>query len=137
MRCRFKSEHRRNECAIVPHRQDRIRAHRQLKYALPDSSSGLVTTNVIPMVIAAHPDGEASFFEIFRRPFSRLTFLQTLVNFCSSWDCGALTSWVPFLLAKEGLDAPQGLSFIAQSALFMFPGYIAASYPPAILATRK
>jgi putative MFS transporter len=31
-------------------------------------------------------------------------------------------------VSKRGLDAPEGLSFIAISALFMFPGYISASY---------
>lgn len=91
-------------------------------------SGGLVRASVKPMVIAAHPDGEASFFDIFRRRFVRLTFLQTLINFCFSWGYWALTSWMPLLLAKKGLSAPQGLSFMAISALFMFPGYIAAAY---------
>lgn len=96
--------------------------------AIARLSGGLVTANVKPMVIAAHPDGEASFFDIFRGRFIRLTLLQTLINFCFSWGYWALTAWMPLLLAKKGLSAPQGLSFMAVSALFMFPGYIAASY---------
>ena len=96
--------------------------------AIARLSDGLVTANVEPMAIAAHPDGEASFFDIFRGRFIRLTFLQTLINFCFSWGYWALTSWMPLLLAKKGLSAPQGLSFMAVSALFMFPGYIVASY---------
>lgn len=91
-------------------------------------SAGSVTAIVQPMEIAAHPDGKVSFFDIFRRPFVRLTALQTVVNFCFSWGYWALTSWMPTLLAKQGLSTPQGLSFMAISALFMFPGYIAASY---------
>jgi len=35
---------------------------------------------------------------------------------------------MPTLLAKRGLSAPEGLGFMAISALFMFPGYITASY---------
>ena len=35
---------------------------------------------------------------------------------------------MPALLAKRGLSAPEGLGFMAISALFMFPGYISASY---------
>ena len=39
-----------------------------------------------------------------------------------------MASWMPTLLAKRGLSAPEGLNFIAISAVFMFPGYITASY---------
>ena len=39
-----------------------------------------------------------------------------------------MTSWLPSLLARKGLSAPEGLGFIALSALFMFPGYLSASY---------
>ena len=35
---------------------------------------------------------------------------------------------MPALLAQRGLSAPEGLGFIALSAVFMFPGYITASY---------
>jgi putative MFS transporter len=57
-----------------------------------------------------------------------LTLLQTLVNFCFAWGYWALATWMPALLAQRGLSAPEGLGFIAISALFMFPGYITASY---------
>lgn len=69
-----------------------------------------------------------SFFNIFRQPVTKITVLQTIINFCFSWGYWALASWMPTLLSKRGLDAPEGLSFIAISALFMFPGYISASY---------
>ncbi len=70
----------------------------------------------------------SSFFDIFRAPVTRLTVLQTVVNFCFSWGYWAMASWMPTLLAKRGLSAPDGLGFIALSAVFMFPGYISASY---------
>jgi putative MFS transporter len=96
--------------------------------AISRLSTGLVTAKVKPMVLAAHRDGKASFFDIFRAGSIRITLLQSIINFCFSWGYWALTSWMPLLLAKKGLSAPQGLSFMALSALFMFPGYIAASY---------
>lgn len=101
---------------------------KEAEAAISRLSTGLVTAKVKPMVLAAHANGKASFFDIFRRRFIRITLLQTLINFCFSWGYWALTSWMPLLLAKKGLSAPQGLSFMAISALFMFPGYIAASY---------
>lgn len=68
------------------------------------------------------------FTDIFRRPVTGVTVLQTIINFCFSWGYWALTSWMPALLAQRGLSAPEGLGFIALSAVFMFPGYITASY---------
>lgn len=91
-------------------------------------SRGAVEARVNPMEIAAHPDGKTSFFDVFRRNLIRLTVLQVVINFCFAWGYWGLTSWMPALLAQKGLSAPQGLSFMALSALFMFPGYIAASF---------
>ncbi len=71
---------------------------------------------------------KGSFIEVFRGKFLRPTVLQLIINFCFSWGYWALSSWMPALLAKKGLSAPQGLGFMALSALFMFPGYMAASY---------
>ncbi len=90
-------------------------------------SRGTVEARVKPMKIEAHPDGKTSFFDVFRRSLLRLTVLQMVINFCFAWGYWGLTSWMPSLLAQKGLSAPQGLSFMALSALFMFPGYIAAS----------
>lgn len=78
---------------------------------------------------ADHGHSESgSFFHIFRSPVTRITLLQTVINFCFSWGYWALTSWMPLLLAERGLSAPQGLGFIAISAVFMFPGYVTASF---------
>ncbi len=77
------------------------------------------------------PDAEQqniSFMSIFERSNIRTTVIQTIINFCFSWGYWGLASWMPTLLAKRGLSAPEGLGFMAVSALFMFPGYISASY---------
>ena len=71
---------------------------------------------------------KGSFLEIFKGKFLRLTVLQIIINFCFSWGYWALSSWMPVLLAKKGLSTPQGLGFMALTALFMFPGYMASSY---------
>lgn len=68
------------------------------------------------------------FTSIFRRDTIRTTVIQTVINFCFSWGYWGLASWMPTLLAKRGLSTPDGLGFMALSALFMFPGYISASY---------
>jgi len=93
--------------------------------------AGLSTGPHRAMVERAHlvreAEGEASFFGIFRRDALLVTTLQTIVNLTFSLGYWALSTWMPALLAKRGLSAPEGLGFIALSALFMFPGYVAAS----------
>lgn len=71
---------------------------------------------------------QMSFFQIFSAPLIKRTLLLTVINFCFSWGYWAMATWLPTLLAKRGLSAPEGLGFIALSALFMFPGYITASF---------
>ncbi|MEM9013469.1 MAG: MFS transporter [Pseudomonadota bacterium] len=88
----------------------------------------------------AEADGDASampFVGIFRRRILCITALSTVVNFCFSWGYWGMTSWLPSLLARKGLSAPEGLGFIALSALFMFPGYITASYLTGIYGRKK
>lgn len=70
----------------------------------------------------------ASYLDVFKGDLTKLTILQLVLNFCFAWGYWGLTSWMPALLMQRGLSAPQGLSFMALSALFMFPGYIAASF---------
>ncbi|MFK8016957.1 MAG: MFS transporter [Gammaproteobacteria bacterium] len=76
----------------------------------------------------ADANSEMAFSGIFRLSALRVTVIQTVINFCFSWGYWGLASWMPTLLAERGLSAPQGLGFMALSALFMFPGYISASY---------
>lgn len=71
---------------------------------------------------------DIAFLDIFRGSALRTTLVQSVINFCFSWGYWGLASWMPTLLAQRGLSAPQGLGFIALSALFMFPGYMSASY---------
>jgi putative MFS transporter len=79
-------------------------------------------------VATAGTGGDIAFMSIFKRSVIRITVIQTVINFCFSWGYWGLASWMPTLLAKRGLSAPEGLGFMAISALFMFPGYISASY---------
>ncbi|MFT6288407.1 MAG: putative MFS transporter [Alcanivorax sp.] len=72
--------------------------------------------------------GRMAFTDIFRAKVLRTTLVQTVINFSFSWGYWGFASWMPTLLAKRGLSNPEGLGFIALSALFMFPGYISASY---------
>ena len=81
-----------------------------------------------PVVTETQASDSSSFFLIFKSHLIKRTIIQTIINFCFSWGYWAMASWLPTLLAKRGLSAPEGLGFIALSALFMFPGYITASY---------
>lgn len=71
---------------------------------------------------------QGSYIELFKGKFLRITILQMIINFSFAWGYWGLTSWMPILLANKGLSTPQGFGFMAISALFMFPGYMAASY---------
>lgn len=71
---------------------------------------------------------EMKISDIFSKDILRLTIIQTLVNFCFAWGYWGLTSWLPTLLSERGLSTKEGLGFLALSALFMFPGYICASF---------
>lgn len=78
-----------------------------------------------------------SFVEIFKKRFLGTTVAQTVVNFAFSWGYWGMTTWLPTLLGKKGLSLPQSLEFVAISALFMFPGYIASSYLTGIFGRKK
>lgn len=77
---------------------------------------------------ADEANASMAFSGIFASSTLRITVIQTVINFCFSWGYWGLASWMPKLLAERGLSAPAGLGFMALSALFMFPGYISASY---------
>lgn len=92
-------------------------------------SHGAVTAHTAaPQGLEHAGSAPGGFLALFRPPVTGLTALQTVINFCFSWGYWALASWLPELLGRRGLSAPEGLGFIAVSALFMFPGYISASY---------
>lgn len=100
-------------------------------------SEGGLTASILLRNGTSDPEGKDSFFNIFRGTVARITLIQTVINFCFSWGYWGLASWMPVLLAKKGLNTPDGLSFMAISALFMFPGYIAASYLTGRLGRKK
>ena len=71
---------------------------------------------------------QGSYLELFQRKLRGITLLQSSVNFFFCWGYWALASWMPVLLSKRGLSAPEGDAFMALSALSMIPGYMAASW---------
>jgi MFS transporter, putative metabolite:H+ symporter len=64
---------------------------------------------------------------IFTAQTARVTAAQFAINFCFTFAAWAMSSWLPVMLAKRGLSMAEGLGFVALSAAFMVPGYIAAS----------
>jgi MFS transporter, putative metabolite:H+ symporter len=100
-------------------------------------SAGRMDTELDQVELEADDVKEGSFVEIFKGHFLRPTVLQIIINFCFSWGYWALSSWMPVLLANKGLSTPQGLGFMALSALFMFPGYMASSYLTGTFGRKK
>ena len=66
--------------------------------------------------------------ELFSAALCKISVLQIIVNFTFSWGYWGLQTWLPTLLQQRGLSLPQSYGFIALSALFMIPGYMAASW---------
>ncbi|GAA2798313.1 MFS transporter [Saccharopolyspora taberi] len=62
-----------------------------------------------------------------RGRLGRYTLLQVAINFVFAWAYWGLQTWLPTLLAERGLSLSSSLTFIALSALLMFPGYLTAS----------
>ena len=89
------------------------------------------------LITASAEAAHMPFTGIFKGPMLRITVLNTIVNFCFAWGYWGMTSWLPSLLARKGLSAPEGLGFIALSALFMFPGYLTASYLTGVYGRKK
>jgi putative MFS transporter len=80
----------------------------------------------LDLVVANYRQG--SYLELFQKKLRTVTLLQSSLNFFFCWGYWALASWMPILLAKRGLSAPQGDGFMALSAVAMMPGYAAASW---------
>jgi MFS transporter, putative metabolite:H+ symporter len=74
---------------------------------------------------------------IFTARTARVTAAQFAINFCFTFAAWAMSSWLPVMLAKRGLSMAEGLGFVALSALFMIPGYVAASYLTGRIGRKK
>lgn len=90
-------------------------------------SAGKLETDLENVHLVVDQYKQGSYMELFGRKLWRITLLQSSVNFFFCWGYWALASWMPLLLSKQGLSAPQGDAFLAQSALAMIPGYMVAS----------
>jgi MFS transporter, putative metabolite:H+ symporter len=74
---------------------------------------------------------------IFAAKTARVTAAQFAINFCFTFAAWAMSSWLPVMLAKRGLSMAEGLGFVALSAVFMVPGYIAASWLTGRIGRKK
>ena len=108
---------------------------READEAINRLAGGRMTARTAPADVAR--GAEIAFLDVFRGSALRTTLVQSVINFCFSWGYWGLASWMPALLAQRGLSAPQGLGFIALSALFMFPGYMSASYLTGRLGRKR
>ena len=110
-------------------------------YSQAKKSLKMLSQNQFREINVEKSQGDASssssFTKIFQAPYTKRTIVQTVINFCFSWGYWAMASWMPILLAKKGLSTPEGLGFIALSTLFMFPGYISASYLTGKIGRKK
>ncbi|GEB33365.1 MULTISPECIES: MFS transporter [Brevibacillus] len=102
--------------------------HSEAKEVIDKLSKGTMQKEINSVELAVENVKTGSFLEIFSGQFRRSTILQLVINFSFSWGYWGLSSWMPALLAKKGLSAPEGMGFMAISALFMFPGYMVSSY---------
>ncbi|WP_017728845.1 MFS transporter [Halalkalibacterium ligniniphilum] len=71
---------------------------------------------------------QGGFFEIFKHKILKITILQTVVNFAFSFGYWGLYTWIPTLLAQQGLSMGQSMGFLALSAVAQIPGYLAAAH---------
>lgn len=97
-------------------------------------SKGAITPKSQPSAAAA---GGMNFLAIFTGSALLLTVLSTIINFCFAYGYWGVITWLPSLLAQKGLSAPAGFGFMAMSALFMFPGYISASFLTGKIGRKK
>jgi len=98
------------------------------KRSLRRLAAGQLTAELDQVELVVDEYKRGSFRELFYRGLRGVTTLQSAVNFCFCWGYWALASWMPILLGKKGLSAPEGDEFIALTALVMFPGYMTASW---------
>jgi putative MFS transporter len=107
------------------------------KQSLRCLSQGRLPLDLDKVALVVDQYKQGSFRELFQPHLWRVTGLQMLVNFCFCWGYWALASWMPLLLAKKGLSAPEGNEFMALTALIMFPGYMTASWLTARYGRKK
>jgi len=97
------------------------------KSAIERLAQGRLNVDLANVELTVEEHKQGSFRELFRGKLLRVTVLQSSLNFCFCWGYWALATWMPLLLARKGLSAPEGNEFMALTALIMFPGYMAAS----------
>lgn len=122
------------ESPLWLHHHGRSNEARQVMLKL---AGGANARQILHTPLTIDPVGTSTIMTLFRSQALKISVLQIIINFCFSWGYWALSSWMPVLLAKRGFSAPDGLGFMALSALFMFPGYMAASWLTARIGRKK
>jgi putative MFS transporter len=97
------------------------------RHAITRLAQGRLPIDLNHTELAVEEHQQGSFLELFRGRLLSVTVLQSLLNFCFCWGYWALATWMPQLLARKGLSAPEGYEFMALTALIMIPGYMTAS----------
>lgn len=113
---------------------DKGRFH-EAKAVLASLSSGAHLARIRDAVLQV--PAAAAQGSIFTAKNARVTAAQFAINFCFTFAAWAMSSWLPVMLAKRGLSMAEGLGFVALSAVFMVPGYIAASYLTGRIGRKK
>jgi putative MFS transporter len=85
----------------------------------------LVPTN---QLLALEEMQQGTWSQLLSKNIFKITLTQVGINFTFAYGYWGLQTWLPTLLQERGLNLPQSISFIALSAIIMFPGYISAAY---------
>lgn len=107
-------------------------AKKVIEYLSNDTMS--IPKNEVPVVLSVK---QGNYTAIFKKPFLKTTFFQTIIHFTFNVGYWGLMSWIPTLLMQKGLSMGQSLGFVALTAVFQIPGYLAASYFTGIYGRKK
>lgn len=107
-------------------------AKKVVKYLSNDEI--IIPDNEMPVVSNIKP---GKYIEIFKKPLLKRTIFQTIIHFTYNVGYWGLMTWIPTLLMQKGLSMGESLGFVALSAIFQIPGYVAASYLTGIYGRKK
>ena len=100
-------------------------------------AEGKLDIDLASQKLAVYEHRRGSFGELFETELRPATILQFLLNFALSFGNWGLAAWLPILLAGRGFSNLASDTFLAWTALFMFPGYCTASWLTARYGRKK
>ncbi len=107
------------------------------KRTIAKLAEGKLDFDLASMQLAVYKHRQGSFRELFDSGLRSTTILQFVLNFTLSFGNWGLAAWLPILLAGRGLSNLASDTFLACTALFMFPGYFTASWLTARYGRKK